>query len=722
MMRGLMCAVVVAALTVSVAGVAGAAQFQEILPGSFPSAAGGAWGDYDGDGYPDLFLADGDAGTAVPVPHGPLLYHNNHDLTFTEVSESLGLTDASYPQWGAAWGDYDNNGLPDILVGDAYWPFLYKQSQAGFVDVAGDAGFHIAHSSSYSQSWCDYDGDNLLDAFSANIFGPGYLMRNNGDETFTEMSAAAGMTDDAANDSAHGASWADYDNDGLPDLVLARLAKPAKLYRNNGDGTFTDVSTQSGVDAAVDCQSAIWGDYDNDGWLDLYLTAGPYVNGNGGPHWLFHNNQDGTFTDVRASAGMSSGQTVGGGAGWADYDSDGHLDLYVGNWGTDAFLYHNNGNGTFTNAVVGSGIEMQGSYQAGAACWGDVDLDGRIDFVQCTFATDLANDRSRLFRNVGASGNWLRVRALTSGIGDATATGVPTRDGIGARVEVNLDNDRAFPTSGRRTLTRLIDGGSSWLGQNEQVAQFGVGSAPVVTVRVEFPDGSVVTHRSVPANQQIVIRDVPADRTEEPFDDIPLDFWAYEQVKGCVAAGIVAGYEDGMYHGDWPVDRATMAVYIARALAGGDENVPEGPAVATFVDVPNTGYGASGTDPYWAYDHVEYCYAQNVVQGYTATTYEPTVEVTRDQMAVYIARAMVAPTGEAALEDYVPVDPRNFPDVPNTGYGVDGTDPFWAYTHIEYCVEHGVVSGYEDGYYRPEWVVTRDQMAVYVARAFGLGG
>ena len=87
-----------------------------------------------------------------------------------------------------------------------------------------------------------------------------------------------------------------------------------------------------------------------------------------------------------------------------------------------------------------------------------------------------------------------------------------------------------------------------------------------------------------------------------------------------------------------------------------------------------------------------------------------------------MARTMVAPMGEAALEDYVPADPRDFPDVPSTGYGDDGTDPFWAYNHIEYCVENGVVSGYDDGYYRPEWIVTRDQMAVYVARAFGLGG
>lgn len=679
---------------------ASATQFQEILPGILPSAAGGAWGDYDGDGYPDLFLADGDAGTAVPVPHGPLLYHNNHNLTFTEVSESLGLIDASYPQWGAAWGDYNNDGLLDILVGDAYWPFLYEQGETGFVDAAGDAGFHIAHSSSYSQNWCDYNGDNLLDAFSSNIFGPGYLMLSNGDGTFTEMSSAAGMTGDAANDSAHGASWADYDNDGLPDLALARLAQPAKLYRNNGDGTFTDVSDESGVSIAGDCQSPVWGDYDNDGWLDLYLTAGPYLDGNGGAHWLFHNNGDGTFTNVRAAAGMSSVQTVGGGAGWADYDNDGYLDLYVGNWGTNAFLYHNNRNGTFTNLVVGSGLEMQGTYQAGAACWGDVDLDGRLDLVQCTFATDLANNRSRLFHNIGLVGNWLRVRALTSGTGDATGSD-PARDAVGACVELSLDNDGAFPTDTHRTLTRLIDGGSSWLGQNEQIAQFGLGSATLVAVQVLFPDGSVVVHRGVAANQQITIRDVPADRTEI-FDDVPLDDWAYEQVRGCVDNGIVSGYDDGTYHPEYAVTRDQMAVYTARALAGGDSNVPEFTGTPTFPDA---------TDTQWAHKYIEYAVEQGVVAGYDDGDYHPDYQVDRGQMAVYIARSIVAPSGEAGLSDYVPSDPRNFPDVDSD---------FWAYKHIEFCVEHGVVNGYDDGDYHPEIVVTRDQMAVYVARAFGL--
>ena len=218
----------------------------------------------------------------------------------------------------------------------------------------------------------------------------------------------------------------------------------------------------------------------------------------------------------------------------------------------------------------------------------------------------------------------------------------------------------------------------------------------------------------------------------QPFPDVEEGSWAASSIAECVSAGIVGGYDDGLYHGDEEVTRDQMAVYIARGVAGGDENVPEGPGTASFVDVPNTGYGDGGTDPHWAYKYVEYAVDSNVVQGYdyddpenpgeTIYRYEPTWTVTRDQMAVYMARAMVAPTGEAALADYVPADPRDFPDVPSTGYGDDGTDPFWAYRHIEYCVENGVVSGYDDGYYRPEWIVTRDQMAVYVARAFGLGG
>jgi hypothetical protein len=184
--------------------------------------------------------------------------------------------------------------------------------------------------------------------------------------------------------------------------------------------------------------------------------------------------------------------------------------------------------------------------------------------------------------------------------------------------------------------------------------------------------------------------------------DVPLDHWANDEVEACVNAGIVTGYDDGSYRPSLAVTRDQMAVYIARALAGGDASVPSGPASATFFDVPPS---------HWAYDHIEYVVALDVVEGYSRNRYMPNGVVDRAQMAVYIARSIATPTGEAGLVGYVPSAPRNFPDVPPA---------HWAYLHVEYCSENGVVEGCEDGLYHPESAVTRDQLAVYVARAFGL--
>ena len=198
----------------------------------------------------------------------------------------------------------------------------------------------------------------------------------------------------------------------------------------------------------------------------------------------------------------------------------------------------------------------------------------------------------------------------------------------------------------------------------------------------------------------------------EMFSDVPEDHWAAAQIAACVNAGIVSGYDDGQYHGEWPVDRAQMAVYIARAQGWvriGDDMTT---ASELFPDVPMG---------YWAGAAIQACVDHKVSSGYvypdpnnpgaTIRLYEPAGIVSRDQMAVYMARSMADPVGEEGLAGYTPADPRNFPDV---------TSDFWAYRHIEYCVEHGVVNGYGDGYYHPDWDVTRDQMAAYIARAFGL--
>ena len=190
------------------------------------------------------------------------------------------------------------------------------------------------------------------------------------------------------------------------------------------------------------------------------------------------------------------------------------------------------------------------------------------------------------------------------------------------------------------------------------------------------------------------------------FRDIAAWFWAYDEIGVCADANIVKGYTDGTYQPTLPVSRDQMAVYIARALVrpSGDAGIPDPEPPPAFPDVPAT---------HWAYRQIEYAVSRNVVTGYEDGTYRPDLVVDRGQMAVYIARAMVAPTGDAGIPD--PEPPPTFPDVP----GEDGSSA-WCYKHVEYLAGQGIVTGYQDGYYHPEYPVTRDQMAVYVARAFDL--
>jgi len=186
------------------------------------------------------------------------------------------------------------------------------------------------------------------------------------------------------------------------------------------------------------------------------------------------------------------------------------------------------------------------------------------------------------------------------------------------------------------------------------------------------------------------------------FTDVLATNWSFDCVEACVVAGIVSGYLDGTYHPEYPVTRDQMAAYISRALAGGDENVPPKSAypVPSFTDV------LAGQ---WAYNYIEYAVSQNVVKGYEDGSYQPGAVVDRGQMAVFIAHALVAPGGDAAIPD--PTGEPSFSDVPSS---------FWAYNQVEYIAGQGVVKGYEDGLYHPERTCTRDQMAVYVAKAFDL--
>jgi len=196
------------------------------------------------------------------------------------------------------------------------------------------------------------------------------------------------------------------------------------------------------------------------------------------------------------------------------------------------------------------------------------------------------------------------------------------------------------------------------------------------------------------------------------FSDVPESYWAFAEVMACVDADVVAGFPEADYRPEQPVTRDQMAVFLARSLAGGDANIPAGPPDPTFSDV---------LSDYWAYDAIEYLAAEGVSLGYPEGDYRPAQSVDRAQMAVYIARSIATPVGEAGLADYLPPVEPTFTDVP---------PDHWAFRYVEYCAAQAIVHGYpctgddcpEDGLprYEPDWVVTRGQMAVYVTRAFGL--
>ncbi|MGD0113715.1 MAG: VCBS repeat-containing protein [Armatimonadota bacterium] len=407
--------------------------FEDINPSiGLPGTSGGAWGDYDGDGYPDLFLS---ASPSFFLNRSDQLFHNNGDLTFTDVSASVGLPPTIEESQGAAWGDYDNDGFLDVIVGCGAAPTkLYDNVDGHFTELATAAGLNPTQRTGRTVAWCDYDGDNWLDVFVCYaLTDVSALFHNNHDGTFTDVTAAAGMLAPIPPSAANDCSWADYDNDGHPDLVVSRgsMSTPQRplLYHNKGDGTFEEVGVQAGIGAVADTLGVAWLDYDNDGWFDLYFCSEQH-----GRDWLFHNNHDGTFTDVSDAAGLAGDVYKGNSVACADYDNDGFEDIFVGNTEVNQpFLYHNNGDGTFTDVAQSAGLG--GSHSNLVAIRADIDLDGKMDLF-----VGVGEPTSRLFHNIGQTGNWLRVLPLTSATGDATDATKPARDAIGAVCQSRYEN------------------------------------------------------------------------------------------------------------------------------------------------------------------------------------------------------------------------------------------------------------------------------------------
>ena len=447
---------------------------------------GQAWADVDGDGWLDLYVTDS---------IGPnTLYHNNGDGTFnvSPLNDQVALPD--HYSGGASFADYDNDGWPDLLVlGREDDVLLHNEAGHGFRDVTAEAGVSDPYASK-TASWADYDNDGWLDLYVANwacvprcarssgVSGePDRLYHNNGDGTFDDVTdLLGGLTYGGG----FVARWLDFDNDGDQDIYLVNdefIVPPGnKLFRNDGPGCaggwcFNEVSAEIGADTKVMGMGVAADDWNGDGWLDLFFT-------NAGPAVLLEKQGGGPFANVASEVGVAMDpRTVAWGATSLDYDNDGLRDLYVASMrgGVSGFnpLFRNLGDGTFEDIGRASGADDPGPSVGVAGA--DYDNDGWVDLVVGNY------DRGyHLFRNRGGeeSGNhWLALKLVGGG--------PVNRDAVGTRVTVT--------TADGRSQMQDVHNGSS-VGSSETLTlHFGLGDSRPQTVTVDWPDGTQQTFNTL---------------------------------------------------------------------------------------------------------------------------------------------------------------------------------------------------------------------------------
>jgi sugar lactone lactonase YvrE len=423
-----------------------------------PGASFGAsWADYDGDGDPDLYV--------VRSLENNLLYRNDPS-GFIRQGEQMGVADNGDGS-GAAWADFDRDGDLDLYVTNFGQPNrLYRNDGTGFVPVEVEMGLDDI-GDGYGAAWADVNQDGYPDLYVAN-FGVNRFYRNEGG-SFSEVATELGIDDGG---SSIQPAWADFDADGDPDLFLANSGAN-RLFENQG-GVFVDATVDYALrEAGLGGPSfgAAWGDFDNDGDLDLYV---PYF---GEGNRLYTNEGD-RFRDLGIQFGVTQPDTGRSrGAVWGDFDNDGDLDLYVTNSGQANLLFQNDGE-RFTELADSFSVSI-GSDSRGVAL-ADYDGDGGLDLFVA-----VQNGADRLFKNQESNGNWLTIRPRGT---DSSS------DAICTRFEIVYDG-------GKRAI-REITGGSSYLSQDALTATFGLNFASVVdTLTIRWPLGIVQRETNLSVNR-----------------------------------------------------------------------------------------------------------------------------------------------------------------------------------------------------------------------------
>lgn len=430
---------------------------------------GVAIGDYDNDGREDVYVS------RHTLPN--LLYRNNGDGAFTNVAAQAGVAHQGTTTC-SVWGDIDNDGDLDLYLGNRdETNVLYRNNGNGtFTDISESAGVNTLFRTR-AALFGDIDRDGFIDLYVANMTAPNYMFRNNGNNTFTDVTASSNTQDYGV---AMGSVFFDYDNDGDLDLYLTHDAnQPYILYRNDGTGHFTDVSAQSNANYAGQGMGVDVGDVNNDGYLDIYITN-LYAN------TLLLNDGHGAFTNITGGAGVGD-LGMGWGVLWLDCDNDGLQDIYVAN---DSYfspfpnlLYHNRGDNTFQPIAQGTPLaSMYGGYGAASA---DFNADGRADI----FLANSGNDGNQLFFNLTANDNkWVKIKLRGT---------ESNRSAIGARVEVE---------AGGKLMVDEVIAGAGYASQNSLILHFGLGQAEVISrLTVRWPSGLVETYEQLEANASYLV-------------------------------------------------------------------------------------------------------------------------------------------------------------------------------------------------------------------------
>jgi hypothetical protein len=491
------------------------------------TGSGIAFIDYDNDGFLDVFVVSGPEGTNH-------LYHNDQRGGFVDVTRQVGLEHSGWGQ-GVCAGDYDNDGFTDLFV--TYWgqSVLYRnRGGRWFEDLTTQAG--LTQTRTHYNAGCaflDYDRDGYLDLFVSNYvtfdfatapkpgenpycwyrglpvacgprglpFDTNRLYRNRGDGTFEDVSDNSGISRPRQNYGL-GVLVGDFNNDGWPDIYVACDRTASLLYINLHDGTFSEEGLLRGValdenGVALSGMGVAAGDYDGDGWLDIFRT-----NFSDERSSLYHNRGNGMFDETTSSAGLSESTSfVGWGCGFLDFDNDawpdllwvtGHIYPEVDGLKTDihfrerALLYHNLGNGQFADISRQAGPALLERHSARGAAFGDYDNDGSVEI-----AVNNQDEPLSLWKVAQRpAGNWVLIKL--EGV-------CSNRSAIGARVRL---------TAGNRTQMDEVRSGGSYLSQSDLRLHFGVGQATSIDrLEINWPSGIHQMETELPVNRMLVLRE-----------------------------------------------------------------------------------------------------------------------------------------------------------------------------------------------------------------------